>query len=160
MSIPFRQHAVIGRYLMSTLVTFPLAALYLFVILPRVDGAGMLILTLAPAFVWMGYIQADPARTARALPMFSCFIVAMGFLDRFQADFALFLNTGLAQVGGIVTTLVVTKLFRSASTQFSQLLRPPRETGMMWSMLPSCGRSLRHRPLMPRVTALARPVDR
>ncbi|HDR9028653.1 TPA: FUSC family protein [Burkholderia vietnamiensis] len=110
---------MIGRYLVSTLVTFPLAALYLFVILPRVDGAGMLILTLAPALVWMGYIQADPARTARALPMFSCFIVAMGFLDRFQADFALFLNTGLAQVGGIATTLVVSKLFRSASTRWT-----------------------------------------
>ncbi|KVF11058.1 fusaric acid resistance protein [Burkholderia vietnamiensis] len=110
---------MISRYLVSTLVTFPLAALYLFVILPRVDGAGMLILTLAPALVWMGYIQADPARTARALPMFSCFIVAMGFLDRFQADFALFLNTGLAQVGGIATTLVVSKLFRSASTRWT-----------------------------------------
>ncbi|HDR9176490.1 TPA: FUSC family protein [Burkholderia vietnamiensis] len=110
---------MIGRYLVSTLVTFPLAALYLFVILPRVDGAGMLILTLAPALVWMGYIQADPARTARALPMFSCFIVAMSFLDRFQADFALFLNTGLAQVGGIATTLVVSKLFRSASTRWT-----------------------------------------
>ncbi|WP_257785971.1 FUSC family protein [Burkholderia thailandensis] len=109
----------IGRYLIATLTTFPLAALYLFVILPRVDGAGMLILTLAPAFLWMGYIQADPARSARALPMFSCFIVAMGFLDRFQADFATFVNTGLAQVGGIVTTLVVTKLFRSASTRWT-----------------------------------------
>lgn len=109
----------IGRYLGATLMTFPLAALYLFVILPRVDGAGMLLLTLAPAFLWMGYIQADPARSARALPMFSCFIVAMGFLDRFQADFAGFVNTGLAQVGGIVTTLAVTKLFRSASTRWT-----------------------------------------
>ncbi|WP_430739053.1 FUSC family protein [Sphingomonas paeninsulae] len=106
---------VIGRYLGSTLITFPLAALYLFIILPRVDGYGMLIVTLAPALLWMGYIQADPARSARALPMFSCFIVGMGFLDRFQADFAVFMNTGLAQVGGIVTTLAVTKLFRSAN---------------------------------------------
>lgn len=110
---------LIGRYLIATLTTFPLAALYLFAILPRVDGAAMLILTLAPAFLWMGYIQADPARSARALPMFSCFIVAMGFLDRFDADFAGFINTGLAQVGGIVTTLVVTKLFRSASARWS-----------------------------------------
>ena len=110
---------VIGRYLMSTLATFPLAALYLFVILPRVDGAGMLIVTLAPALLWMGYIQADPARSARALPMLSCFIVAMGFLDRFQVDFALFLNTGLAQVVGIVTTLAVTKLFRSANARWT-----------------------------------------
>ncbi len=106
---------VIGRYLIATLKTFPLAALYLFVILPRVDGYEMLIVTLAPALLWMGYIQADPKRSPEALPMFSCFIVAMGFLARFQADFAVFINTGLAQVGGIVATLAVTKMFRSAN---------------------------------------------
>lgn len=106
---------VIGRYLVATLKTFPLAALYLFVILPRVDGYEMLIITLAPALLWMGYIQADPKRSPEALPMFSCFIVAMGFLARFQADFAAFINTGLAQLGGIVATLTVTKLFRSAN---------------------------------------------
>jgi uncharacterized membrane protein YccC len=110
---------VIGRYLMSTLATFPLAALYLFVILPRVDGAGMLLVTLAPALLWMGYIQADPARSVRALPMLSCFIVALGFVDRFHLDFALFLNTGLAQLVGVVTTLAVTKLFRSANARWT-----------------------------------------
>ncbi|RQS61530.1 FUSC family protein [Burkholderia sp. Bp8963] len=143
----------ISRYLVATLTTFPLAALYLFVILPRVDGAGMLILTLAPAFVWMGYIQADPARTARALPMFSCFIVAMGFLDRFQADFALFLNTGLAQVGGIVTTLVVTKLFRSASTRWTAY----RIVRQNWADLAQMADP--HRPL-DAPTWTARAVDR
>lgn len=106
---------VIGRYLVATLKTFPVAALYLFVILPRADGFEMLIITLAPALLWMGYIQADPARSPQALPMFSCFIVAMGFLARFQGDFALFINTGLAQLGGIVATLAVTKMFRSAN---------------------------------------------
>jgi uncharacterized membrane protein YccC len=109
----------IGQYLKATLSTFPLAALYLFVILPRVDGAPMLLLTLAPAMLWMGYLQADPARSARALAMLSCFIVAMGFLDRFQLDFALFVNTGLAQLVGIVTPLVVTKLFRSANARWT-----------------------------------------
>lgn len=110
---------VVTRYLGATLVTFPLAALYLFVILPRVDGAGMLILTLAPALLGIGYLQADPARSPLALPMFSCLIVALGFLARFQADFAAFINTGLAQVGGILATLVVTKLFRSASARWT-----------------------------------------
>jgi uncharacterized membrane protein YccC len=109
----------IVRYLKATLVTFPIAALYLFVILPRVDGAGMLVVTLAPVLLWIGSIQADPARSARALPMFSCLIVALGFLDRFQIDFALFVNTGLAQVGGIVITIAVTKMFRSANIRWT-----------------------------------------
>ncbi|HLY90692.1 MAG TPA: FUSC family protein [Acetobacteraceae bacterium] len=109
----------IGRYLMATLSTFPLAALYLFVILPRADGIGMLILTLAPTFIWMGYIQADPARSAKALPMFSAFIATTSFVDRFQADFAQFTNTSLAQVAGIATTLAVTRLFRSTSIRWT-----------------------------------------
>jgi len=110
---------VIGRYLLATLKTFPLAALYLFVILPRVDGYEMLVITLAPALLWMGYIQADPKRSPQALPMFSCFIVALGFLARFQADFALFINTGLAQLGGIAATLAVTRIFRSANAAWT-----------------------------------------
>jgi len=103
----------------ATLKTFPLAAFYLFVVLPRVDGYEMLIITLAPALLWMGYIQADPKRSSQALPMFSCFIVAMGFLARFQADFALFVNTGLAQLTGIVATLAVTRMFRSANAAWT-----------------------------------------
>jgi uncharacterized membrane protein YccC len=110
---------VIMRYLGATLATFPLAALYLFVILPRVDGYGVLIATLAPTLLAIGYVQADPARSPLALPMFSCLIVALGFLARFQADFAGFINTGFAQVGGILTTLVITKLFRSASARWT-----------------------------------------
>lgn len=110
---------MIGRYLKATLKTFPLAAFYLFFVLPRVDGYEMLVITLAPTLIWMGYIQADPRRSPEALPMFSCFIVAMGFLPRFEADFATFVNTGLAQLGGIVTTLAVTRLFRSASVRWT-----------------------------------------
>ncbi len=108
----------IRRYLGATLVTFPLAAFYNFVILPCVDGYMMLSLVLAPALLAIGYIQADPARSALALPMFSCLIVALGFLDRFQADFGVFVNVGLAQVGGIITTIAVTRLFRSVGTRW------------------------------------------
>ena len=144
---------VIGRYLLATLSTFPLAALYLFMILPRVDGVGMLVLTLAPAFIWMGYIQADPPRSVRALPMFSCFIVAMGFVDRFQADFAQFVNIGLAQVGGIVTTLAVTRLFRSTNVRWTAY----RIIRGNWRDLHYLAD--RHEPLAPEIWT-ARAVDR
>jgi uncharacterized membrane protein YccC len=144
---------VIGRYLVATLKTFPLSALYLFVILPRVDGYGMLIVTLAPALFWMGYIQADPRRSPEALPMLSCFIVAMGFLARFQADFATFINTGLAQVGGIVTTLAVTRLFRSANVSWTarRILQANWGELASWpTSAPLCARALdggRDRPV-------------
>ncbi|GLQ91738.1 FUSC family protein [Dyella acidisoli] len=110
---------VLGRYLGATLLTFPLAAFYLFAVLPRVDGCAMLIVTLAPALLAIGYIQAIPALSARALPMFSCLIVALGFLDRFIADFATFINVGLAQVGGIIATIAVAKLFRSVNVSWT-----------------------------------------
>lgn len=110
---------VLGRYLGATLLTFPLAAFYLFAVLPRVDGCAMLIVTLAPALLAIGYIQATPSLSARALPMFSCLIVALGFLDRFIADFATFINVGLAQLGGIIATIVVAKMFRSVNVTWT-----------------------------------------
>ncbi|GLQ97820.1 FUSC family protein [Dyella mobilis] len=110
---------VLGRYLGATLLTFPLAAFYLFAVLPRVDGYGMLVVTLAPALLAIGYVQAMPAWSARALPMFSCLIVALGFLDRFIADFATFINVGMAQVGGIIATIVIAKLFRSVNVRWT-----------------------------------------
>jgi uncharacterized membrane protein YccC len=109
----------LGRYLGATLLTFPLAAFYLFAVLPRVDGYLMLVVTLAPALLSIGYIQASPSWSPRALPMFSCLIVALGFLDRFQADFATFINVGLAQMGGIISALAVAKLFRAVSTRWT-----------------------------------------
>jgi len=110
---------VLGRYLGATLITFPLAAFYLFAVLPRVDGYAMLIVTLAPALLAIGYVQATPSLSARALPMFSCLIVALGFLSRFQADFATFINVGLAQMGGIIATIAVAKLFRSVNVRWT-----------------------------------------
>lgn len=108
----------IRRYLFATLATFPIAAIYMFAVLPRVDGYPMLSLALAPALIGIGYIQADPARSAVALPMFSCLIVGLGFVDSFQPDFASFVNTGIAQVMGIVVTIAVTRLFRSAGVDW------------------------------------------
>ncbi|MBB5372153.1 FUSC family protein [Acidocella aromatica] len=106
------------RYLTATLLTYPLAALYNFVILPCIDGYMLLIAFLAPAFLWLGYLQADPARAAFALPMFSCLIVGLDLLDRYQADFGIFMNTSCNQLLGIVMAVVVTRLFRSVGTSW------------------------------------------
>ncbi|HVJ78059.1 MAG TPA: FUSC family protein [Hyphomicrobium sp.] len=110
---------VIGRYLVATLITFPIAAIYMFVMLPYVDGYLELCVALAPALIGIGYIQADPARSSAALPMFSCLIVGLGFLDAFRPDFEEFVNTGIAQVMGIIITIAVTRMFRSVAVGWS-----------------------------------------
>lgn len=109
----------IARYLRDTLKTYPLAAFYLFFVLPRIDGYVMLITAIAPVLLWMGYIQSDPRHGPRALPMFSCFIVALNLQPRFANDFDVFANTACAQIAGIVTTLVVTRLFRSVEGRWT-----------------------------------------
>jgi len=109
---------IIRRYLGATLMTFPIAAIGMFVLLPTVDGYVMLSVALAPVLIGIGYIQADPERSSIALPMFSSLIVGLGFVASFQPDFETFVNTAIAQVMGIVITIAVTRLFRSVGVDW------------------------------------------
>jgi len=109
----------IVKYLGFTVAALPLAALYLFVILPAVDGFTALAAALAPALLFMGYLQSNPARAPYALPMLACFIVAMGFLDRFTVDYARFFNVAFAQMGGVLVTIGAARLFRSVGADWS-----------------------------------------
>lgn len=109
----------IVKYLGFSILAAPVAILYLFGILPAVDGFPALALTLAPALLVMGYVQADPASAAHALPMLACFIVGMGFLQRYTGDYARFFNVFFAQIGGVIVTIGVARLFRSVGADFS-----------------------------------------
>lgn len=110
---------IIRRYLGATILTFPIAAIGMFVLLPVVDGYFMLSIALAPVLIGIGYIQADPERSSIALPMFSSLIVGLGFVASFQPDFEMFLNTAIAQVMGIVITIAVARIFRSVGVDWS-----------------------------------------
>lgn len=109
----------ITKYLGFTIAALPLSAFYLFGLLPAIDGFAKLAVALAPALLFMGYIQSDPARAPYALPMLACFIVAMGFLDRFTADYARFFNVAFAQIGGVIVTIASARLFRSVGADWS-----------------------------------------
>ena len=107
------------KYLGFTIAALPLSAFYLFGLLPAIDGIAKLAVALAPALLFMGYLQADPPRAPYALPMLACFIVAMGFLDRFTADYAHFFNVAFAQIGGVIVTIASARLFRSVGADWS-----------------------------------------
>jgi len=104
--------AIIG-FLIWSLIALPLAALYLFAILPAIDGFPMLALALAPAMILIGYLQAIPSWTPRALALVIGFMGALGLQATFSADLPQFLNGNLAQIVGIAAALAATRLFRS-----------------------------------------------
>jgi uncharacterized membrane protein YccC len=103
----------IAGFLVWSLLALPLAALYLFAILPAIDGFPMLVLALAPALLGIGYLQADPAWTPRAVALLIGFLGALGLQASFSANLPEFMNGNLAQIVGIAIALAATRLLRS-----------------------------------------------
>ncbi len=85
----------------------------LFVIFPAIDGFPLLFGTLAPAFLAMGYLQANPRHTLKALALLIGVIGALDLQPRFLADFASFANVNAAEVVGIIASFLAMRMFRS-----------------------------------------------
>lgn len=106
------------NYLCDTAIAVVIAAFYLFVVLPQIEGFAMLALMLAPAFLALGALIAVPATFLRALCILLGTIMLMTLTDAYSADFSTFLNTGLAQGFGVAVVAVVTALVRSVEVRF------------------------------------------
>jgi uncharacterized membrane protein YccC len=102
-----------------TIVSLPIAALYLFAILPAIDGFPMLVLALAPVFLVLGYMQADPRQVSKAMPLILGVAAALSLQETFNADFPDFMNGNLAQIAGIGAAVTATRLFRTFGAAWS-----------------------------------------
>lgn len=103
----------IKNFGLFTLFSLPLAALYMFAILPAIDGFPMLALTMAPPLVFLGLYVPDPKRMGSALAMIIGFCNALTLQETFTADFATFLNGNLGQFVGLFFAIMVTAALRS-----------------------------------------------
>jgi hypothetical protein len=56
-------------YINWTLASLPIAASYLFVVFPAIFGFPMLILSLAPSFLIIGYPKANPSTSSNRWPL-------------------------------------------------------------------------------------------
>ncbi|UKJ74753.1 FUSC family protein [Azospirillum brasilense] len=115
----------IRLFLVFTLLSVPLAAFYLLVVLPSFDSFPMLVLGLAPTFLVLGVFVARPATMGKAMALLMGVVGSLSLLDLGTGDFASFLNSTVAQVVGIATALLVTQLCRSVGAAWSarRLLR-------------------------------------
>ncbi len=109
----------IGNFLNFIILSLPIAALYLFAILPAIDGFPLLAAALAPSMLALGYLQGSPVTSGKAMPLIIGFLGSLSLQAVYSADFTGFINSFLAQIVGTAAALVATQLFRSVGADWS-----------------------------------------
>jgi uncharacterized membrane protein YccC len=105
--------AAAGNFLRMTLLSAVVAALYLLAILPAIDDFTSLIMVLIPFYLPFGILLALPGIGSRVTPL-GLNLVAFLTLSNTspQTDFASFLNSALALLGGIAVGILMFRLLR------------------------------------------------
>ena len=99
-----------------------IAALYGYVLLPKVTDPVMYAIVLAPPFLLFGVVQARPPPWAiLGLAGALGFINTLGFADTYQGEFAAFANNSLALCLGTVVTAVVFSIVRAGSVRYAAI---------------------------------------
>jgi len=112
-------------YALWTLACLPIAAIYLFLIFPAITGFPMLVFSLAPTFLVIGYLQANPRHFIKALALGLGLISALDLQNKFSADLAVFINGNAAALIGLMAAFLAIRWLRSlsASRAAQRLLR-------------------------------------
>jgi len=102
-----------------SLLSLPLSALYMFAVLPSIDGFPLLVMVMAPPLIFLGLYIPNPATMGAALAVLMGFCNALALQETFSADFASFLNANLGQFVGLLAAITVTAGLRSMSADAS-----------------------------------------
>jgi uncharacterized membrane protein YccC len=118
----------IGSFLLGNVLAVLTACLFLFGVLPALDGFPALIAALALFFVPATAFVSNPAMTTWMTPFVISTFPSMSLQETYNANFVTFANNGLATVLGIGLTLLVTRVMRSMDVRqrVSRLVRADR----------------------------------
>ena len=89
------------------------AAVYLFAVLPAIDGFPLLAFALAVLYLPFGALHAQPARIGMALPVMVNTVALISLQEVYAAEFAAYVNGALALLSGFAAGLVSTRLVRA-----------------------------------------------
>jgi uncharacterized membrane protein YccC len=107
------------RMLRDLLVASVVVGLYLFFILPRVETFTALCLVLAPATLIIGVLVSRPATFMFGMNMGAFGLTILALNNGYNGDFAAYVNSDLAIIGGLAISLVTTRLIRSVGAAWS-----------------------------------------
>ncbi|MDN3566047.1 FUSC family protein, partial [Paeniroseomonas aquatica] len=119
---------VILRFLQGSVVAVVIAGFYLFAVLPAVDGFVPLLVVIGVLYLPLGALLAVPALAPRVAPVAINGFALIALQSSYAADFASFLEGGIALLFGFAVALVVTRLLRSigVSLRVSRLVQADR----------------------------------
>jgi NodT family efflux transporter outer membrane factor (OMF) lipoprotein len=109
----------IANFGVFTLAAIPLGALYVFAILPAIDGFPMLVAVLLPPLILLGTLLVEPKRAGAAIAAILGFSNAVALQATYSADFASFVNVNLGQYIGLFSAIFVTASMRSIGVEAS-----------------------------------------
>ncbi len=109
----------INGFLKWTVLSMPVSALYVLVLLPLVQDIWTLMAVCAPVFLLVGAYVGRPATLGAALPFLFGVIGTLAMHDTAQADLPAFLNSMLGQLAGVFVAARVTRLMRSVGADWS-----------------------------------------
>lgn len=107
----------IAKFARWSFIAVCLAGVYVFGVLPKVHAFETLMLALAPAFLGVGLLIAEPATVMIGLPLGILTPTAMALQEAYSANFEGFLNSGLAMVAGMGLSAATTAVVRAAGAQ-------------------------------------------
>jgi uncharacterized membrane protein YccC len=112
-------------FIIGTVASVPIAAIYQFGILPAIDGYMALMVSLAPALLPIGVMMAIPKYASIGLALAFGVSVQLAIQPTYSADMATFSNSSTAIVLGFTVGAAVTRLVRAigARTAARRLLR-------------------------------------
>ena len=116
------------QFLYLTLVAVAIAAVYLFVVLPMVEGFDMLTLVFAPTFLVLGAMIGMPATNFSGMVIAVNVASLLSISDVYNADFTAYANNALATVVGMAAAATLTRIVRSVGAAWSarRLMRANR----------------------------------
>jgi len=108
-----RPSKLISSAARGILMALPFGAIYVFAILPGIDGFASLALVLAPALMWFSLMLASEKLAGAGGVLAIAFSGALALQPSYQADFASFVNANTAEVVGLLVANTTTVLFRT-----------------------------------------------
>jgi uncharacterized membrane protein YccC len=109
----------INGFLHWTVLSMPVGALYVLVLLPLVQDMWTLMAVCAPIFLIIGCYVGRPTTVGAALPFLFGVIGTLVMHDTSQVDLTSFLNSMLGQLAGVFVAARVTRLMRSVGADWS-----------------------------------------